>query len=72
MVDFGMIDIKKSGYLYVNTKDNVEEVWTTFASVAIADPIKNLLNNFEALNLTKFTYKHGFFSAEFTFTSLVT
>ena len=40
----------EAGYLYVNTKDNVEEVWTTFASVAIADPIKNLLNN-DLLNL---------------------
>lgn len=40
------------GYLYVNTKDNVEEVWTTFASILISDKFKNLLDN----NLSKLNY----------------
>lgn len=34
----------ESGYLYVNTKDNSEEVWNTFASLLIADPLKGLLS----------------------------
>jgi len=42
----------EAGYLYVNTKNNVEEVWSTFASIAIADPVKNLLNT----NLTNLNY----------------
>lgn len=41
-----------AGYIYVNTKDSVEEVWTTFASIAIADPVKNLLNT----DLTNLNY----------------
>lgn len=34
----------ESGYLYANTKDNSEEVWNTFASLLIADPLKGLLS----------------------------
>ncbi len=51
-----------AGYIYVNTKDNVEEVWTTFASVAIADPVKNLLNtNLINLNYIDLRFKNKVF-----------
>ncbi len=50
------------GYLFVNTKDNVEEVWTTFASVLIADPLKNMLkNNLNDLNYVDLRFKNKVF-----------
>ncbi len=50
------------GYLFVNTKDNVEEVWTTFASVLIADPIKNLFTkNLSDLNYIDLRFKNKVF-----------
>ena len=51
-----------AGYIYVNTKDNVEEVWTTFASILIADPVKNLLNtNLTNLNYVDLRFKNKVF-----------
>lgn len=51
-----------AGYIYVNTKDNVEEVWTTFASVLIADPVKNLLNtDLTNLNYVDLRFKNKVF-----------
>lgn len=51
-----------AGYIYVNTKDNVEEVWTTFASILIADPVKNLLNtDLTNLNYVDLRFKNKVF-----------
>lgn len=50
------------GYLFVSTKDNVEEVWTTFASILIADPIKNLFTkNLSDLNYIDLRFKNKVF-----------
>jgi len=51
-----------AGFLYVSTKDNVEEVWTTFASVLIADPLKNLFSsNLSNLNYVDLRFKNKVF-----------
>jgi hypothetical protein len=51
-----------AGYIYVSTKDNVEEVWNTFASILIADPVKNLFgNNLSNLNYVDLRFKNKVF-----------
>ena len=51
-----------AGYLYVNTKDNVEEVWTTFASILMSDPVKNLLiTDLTNLNYVDLRFKNKVF-----------
>ena len=51
-----------AGYIFVNTKDDVEEVWSTFASVLIADPLKNLfINNLIDLNYIDLRFQNKVF-----------
>lgn len=47
-----------SGYIYVNTKDDPEFVWNTFASAILADPIKSKLEK-ELLNLEYIDLRFG-------------
>lgn len=52
----------EAGYLYVNTKDNVEEVWNTFASILISDQFKKLIStDLPNLNYVDLRFKNKVF-----------